>query len=175
MNTKSDKLCYCALDLPQRKGGIISQDGCCGVSFRLAPAALACAVLVCLQDTRLVKACTYATITWERWLILTVTFAILPVIKGHLEGLKKKKKKISVHTKSAFFAYSNQYSFFPQVFEQFPSWFQTNFGGAEILNNNSSLTPVPQVVVVSCMLINVETITSVKAILQLYFERTRFL
>lgn len=77
----------CEVGLPQRKGGFIRYDGCCRVPFGLAPPALACFVLVRLQDAWLDQACAHPTRTGEGRLIVTGLSAILSVIKDHLQGL----------------------------------------------------------------------------------------
>ena len=82
-----EELCSCDGDLRQRKGGVISWDGCCCFPLRLAPPALAGAILVRLQDSWLIEACAHPSLTCVVRLIDTAASAVLSVMKGHLQSL----------------------------------------------------------------------------------------
>lgn len=74
------------LGLPYRKDGIIGCEGRFCADLRLAPSALACGILVCLQGAGLVKAGAHPAFAGEGWLVLTAASTILSVMKYHLGG-----------------------------------------------------------------------------------------
>lgn len=86
-NKPDQELVSCERALPEREGVFIGPDGCCRLALSLAPPALACGILIGLQDTWFIKARAHSALTRVGWLILTVASSVLSVMKGHLQGL----------------------------------------------------------------------------------------